>query len=193
MKSLEAEGDRPGQEDLSAQRLSGAGQQLLCRSRKAGLCPSALLSVSVSHILYPITPINPWMSVQNTRPCPRRGSFRDMNSTPFGVRDPLLGHLGPCGKATYTSYVSTGSFPFWWPCSLRVTPLGLRVRLGGRHSAREAIPAVTTARRQLYKHRTAVSSTVHSHIKPLLTGSTGPKRKQQVCACLRDPPTAKQI
>lgn len=49
MNSLEAEGDRPDREDLSAQRLSGAGQQLPCRSRKAGPCPSALLSVSISY------------------------------------------------------------------------------------------------------------------------------------------------
>lgn len=31
--------------------------------------------------------------MQNTRPCPRRRSFGDMNGTPSGVRDPLLGHL----------------------------------------------------------------------------------------------------
>lgn len=163
MKSLEAAGDRPGPEDLSARRLSRAGQQLLCRARQAGPRPSALLSVSVSHALCPIAPINPWTSVQNTRPRPRRGSFRDTNGTPSGVRDPLLGHLGPCGKATYTSCVSTGSFPFWWPCSLGVTPLSLRVRIGGRHHAREATPADYCLRRQLCKHRTAVSSTLHSH------------------------------
>lgn len=66
MKSLEAAGDRPGPEDLSARRLSRAGQQLLCRAREAGPRPSALLSVSVSHALCPIAPINPWTSVQNT-------------------------------------------------------------------------------------------------------------------------------
>lgn len=122
MRSLEAEGDQPGQVDLCLKRLKRAGQRL-CRTGKAGPCPSAFLGVSVSHTLHQTTPISishtlqqttctgPWVRVQNTEPCPQRESFREINSTPVGVGDPLPGHLGPGGKTIYTSYSSKGSFP----------------------------------------------------------------------------------
>lgn len=110
MRSLEAEGDQPGQVDLCLQRLNRAGQRL-CRTGKAGPCPSAFLGVSVSYTLQQTTCTGPRVSVQNTGPCPQRESLREINSTPVGVGDPLPGHLGPGGKTIYTSYSSTGSFP----------------------------------------------------------------------------------
>lgn len=67
----------------------------------------ASLGGSVSHALDQITPIDPWVSVQNTGPRPQPESFRETPSTPSGARDPAS---AACGKTPDISYLSTGCF-----------------------------------------------------------------------------------